>query len=439
MRRIFKTIFLLIVFSSLLSISTYAEHVNELNVDIPDSAGYVYFYSYNAERALMSKGSNTPTPPGATAKMMAGIVVCYEYEDRFDEKITITPQMLTGIEGASMNLQPGMTVSIKDLLYGTVCGGNNDAAQALAVACSGSVSEFVEIMNKYARRFDMRDTKYVNPTGIDTKVATTTPFDVFKLSSVALSNKTYLEISSTQSYKIDTGPQALTIYNRNALISQFSAQGYVNKNAKGLISGNTDEGGYVLSAYAEKEGCSYLCIIMNASSNTENIFSYSTANDLFKYAFSNYSYKKVLSESESVIDCNILLALNSNNDSKVSCSPEKDIYAFVDSDFDTSKISLVPYLHNESLKAPVEKGTVVGGVDVYYNDQIIACEKLICNSYVAPNTVLYILDVMQNFFISRVFIISSVLSITFIGIYLLSGRKSSRYKRIRGVEYKKFH
>ena len=115
---LFASIFILLVLSALfLPIS--AADINELDISIDERAGSVYLYNYESNRVLISHNAAKKLFPASTAKMMAGLLVCEKYHSELDRNIVITEQMLEGHTGASMNLQVGMEVTLRTLLYGT--------------------------------------------------------------------------------------------------------------------------------------------------------------------------------------------------------------------------------------------------------------------------------------------------------------------------------
>lgn len=414
-----------------------ASEVDAKKVAFSDKAKAIYLYSYDADRVIFSKGGEEKLHPASTVKMMTGLLACEVYYDKLDNSVTVKQDMLDGVSGTSMNLKDGMVLTLKELLYGTICGGNNDAATVLAIFCAGSVDSFVEQMNKYAKAWDMRDTHYSNPTGIDSSEAYTTIFDVAKLSKKAASNPLYLEISSAPSYKLNG--YDYTISNRNALISQFSAQGYLNKSASGLIAGGTDEGGFVVATYATKNENSFLCIVMGATSDITDIYSYKISNELLSFAFDGYSLKKVANLGESFGDIEVSNALIDRNGAFVSALLNEDLYAFLPENTDIDKLTFKPYFHNNVLEAPIEENSVIGGVLVYCDDILVGEGKLVSDKAVEPNSLLLVLDIIRSFFLGRKFLIMALIAIPCIIIYLLAFRRVSQHKKAATVKFKNFY
>lgn len=417
-----------------------AERCNELGIEISDKAGAVYLYSYDANRVLYSNAPDYEASPASSAKIMAGLVACEMYADKLDDTVEITDRMLSEHTGNSMGLRAGMKVTVKDLLYGTVCGCNNDAATALAIACSGSIDDFVKEMNALARRLYMKNTHYENPTGLDAEGAVTTLEDTALLVHKAAENEIYLSASSAVYFDFTPeGEKTVTVNNRNALVNTFSAQGYKNRYAKGIISGKTDEGGYVLATLAEKDGCSYLCLIMGAQEDKEYIYSYHTANLLLDRVFDDYSYKTVLSAGEALDSLEVGLALSDGEAAQLSLVLDEELRVFVSSEVDVKNdLTFVTHYHSDELVAPISKASVLGGVDVYYGDILVGKGRLVASEDVEPNSLLLFLNSMKDFLTGRTFIIALVISIPLLTLYIFTEARRSRHKKVGTLRFNKF-
>ena len=443
-KKFFSLLFALLLFCSIffsLTINSFAtEDVSNAGFKVEENAGAVYLYNYESDRVLFSQKSQEHIVPASTAKMMAGLLVCELYKHKLDDAVTIEAEMLNGCEGASMNLIPGMTVTVRDLLLGTLCGGNNDAAQVLAIACAGSIKAFVVEMNTFAKRMYMNDTVYKNPTGLDALGAVTTLSDTARLAHRAAQNELYLSISSLSSFEFSPqGAESATIYNRNALISQFSATGYTNKYAKGLIAGNTDEGGYVLATYAQKDGSSYLCVIMGAQAIEGRIYSYLTANKLLDVAFREYSFVRIAKMGDVFLNQPLDFAVKNGESIQAYCVLSQDVSAFLNSDVDIKKeVTYKAYLHDKKLDAPLNAGDIVGGVNFYHNGALIARAPLIVNETVEGNSILMFFDSAKNVLFSRFALLGIIISIATISFYLFLSEKNARYKKVGTVRFNKF-
>jgi len=419
-----------------ISASDNATNDNTVPFDFSEQARSIYLYSCDANRTIFSFGENEIIAVGPAAKIMTGLIACEILSHDIDRYVSITSDMVKDVSGNSMQLKEGMILTVNDLLYGTICGGNNDAAQSLALLCDTSLSEFVQRMNLYASSLGMSNTVFSNPTGLDNTQSQTTITDVAKLVKKASKNDLYMEISSAKSHKIS---EYFTVYNRNALISQFSAQGYLNKNANGIIAGSTDTSGYMVATVAKKEGTSYICIVMGAILEDRCIYSYYIANKLTDFAFDNFGFKKVISANDDIHSINVNFALAQKNNSNFVCTVPKDVYAYIPNNLDVNDLQYKIYLHSNEIEAPISANTIVGGVDIYHDDMIVARSTLITKDDVEKNNILFYLNTMKRFLISRYFILFLVILIPSVIIYLYIDHIRSRHKKVRTVTFRRFY
>ena len=442
MRRIivlFLSVLLSIIILLFPAISASAEEPRMLSSSYENRADAIYFYSYDAKSILYSKETDKILKPASTVKIMTGLLACEKLGSRLNEEITITREMLVGHTGTTMGLTAGMNVSIEDLLYGAICGCNNDAAQVLAFVCSGSVENFVSEMNSYAKRIGMTSTVYANPTGLDDAMAQTSISDVALLSHKAVKNELYIRISSAKNHTASLNGQPVVLYNRNALISHFTSDKYLNDAVCGLNAGSTDEGGYVASVLAESDGAKYLCIVMGADFDGEEIYSYKIVNELIAQADQSFGKIMLFSQGKQLSELDVNFALSTESEVKLSCVLEEDLYAYLPLNIDKNKdLKYRVFLHNETLDAPINKGAVVGGVTVYYKGEPIASGALVAREEIEANSFLVSMNSMKDFLISRYFLIFFAFLAIGILIFLYFDRNYRRRKKVGYIHYKKF-
>ena len=414
---------------------TSAQSAYEVECSYAEYADAIYFYSYDAKSVLYSKNAEKIVSPASTVKIMTGLIACEWLETRLDESVAISADMLEGHGGTSMGLKVGEVYKIRDLLYGAICGGCNDASQAIAVICSGSINAFVSDMNDYATELEMLSTIYKNPTGLDESGAQTTALDVAILSKSAVKNSLYMQISSAKSYTYNKSGKDTVIYNRNALISHFNSTQYLNEYASGLNSGSTDKGGYVLSTYATSEGTSYLCIVMGAQNEDGDAYSYKIANELINGAISKFERVKVFSANERVSSLPVDCALSTNKEIEIKCITESDVYAFIPKDTSLKKLEYRVYLHDTDLTAPISEGDVLGGMNVYLDGVLIGSTRVISATGVEANGFLVFMKDMRGFFLSRYFGIFLLISIPSIAIYLYFDYMRNRRRNVRYIKF----
>lgn len=387
------------------------------------AAKTVYLYNFENDEEILVKNRTGRIAPASTVKIAFGLLAIEFLETRLDEVVTITEEMLAPAQGAKLGLELGDRMTVRDLLYCAICGGNNDAVCALAVLIFGSQEDCVQALNQRLAEWGCTATHYKNATGVDDNGMYTTLEDVVTISKKALDSPLYMEISSAKSYVYlrQNNGETTTVHNRNAIISPYYYQGCQSRYAKGLIAGMTDRGGYCVVTYAEYEGCRYLCIVMGASTLGGMPGSFRIAFDLLQFCYNNRLYRQVAVAGTEVCRIPVSLALSKDENAEASlpCILESDLYALISDSVTPSDLTLRTYFYDSPLSAPVEAGTVVGGVDIYDGDRWLGHSRLLVLEEIHPNPLLQALDAMRSFFSSRPFILFVITAFTLLTLYFL--------------------
>ena len=112
---------------------------------------------------IYQKNAHAPLPMASTTKIMTAICAIENTNTNFPIRVSDTA---VGIEGSSIYLQKGEVITIKELLYGLMLNSGNDAAVALAIAVSGSIEDFCNLMNQTAKAIGAKNTNFTNPSGL---------------------------------------------------------------------------------------------------------------------------------------------------------------------------------------------------------------------------------------------------------------------------------
>ena len=377
---------------------------------LPDISGAKSVYLYNVEQktVMAEKDATLPVYPTSTTKIMTGLVAIDALSGRLTEKVTVTENMLKGVSGNNIKLKAGEKVSVADMLYATLCGGANDAAAVLAFTVAGSIENFTALMNKKAEELGALDTHYTNVSGMHDPAMLTTAYDTFLIAKAASENSLFVQITSESRYQMpETNmSDARNVYNKNFMISRYSETKYYNRYAKGLNSGSTSQGGYCLATCTEKDGQTYICVVMGAEERGENVLSYTIANSLIDWAYSSYGYVNVLTDDRLV--CEVGVELSEDVD-YVTLRPATSLTVFLPLEVDPEK-DLV-YKHKvlaPKLEAPVEEGQVAGFITVYLDDEPLGSVDLITMNKVERSEFLFAMKRIRDFTTSRPFVITVV-------------------------------
>ena len=201
---------------------------------------------------LWAKNSKAHLPMASTTKIMTAILLCES--GNLEQKLVTTKEMVT-VEGSSMGLLAGDTVSRRDLLYGMMLSSGNDAANTVAITLGGTVSNFVKLMNRKAKEIGLNNTSFKTPSGLDAEGHYSTAEDMARLACYALKNDEFRTAASSQYAKLCYGnpPYNRTLKNHNKLLFQYDG-------AIGVKTGFTKKSGRCLVSAAQR-GNKYLIAV----------------------------------------------------------------------------------------------------------------------------------------------------------------------------------
>ena len=202
-------------------------------------------------RVLYEKNARQPRPIASITKLMTALVAVRRHPELSDA-VTIRPEW-TGIEGSSMYLRAGETLTLEELLYGLLLVSGNDAAAAVAGFCAGDEAVFVSWMNEEAARLGMADTHFTNPSGLSEEGHYSTAADMAVLARAVLADERLARIVGTRS----TSAAGRTLTNHNKLLWRY--EGCV-----GLKTGYTEAAGRTLVSAARRDGQTLIAVTLNA-------------------------------------------------------------------------------------------------------------------------------------------------------------------------------
>ena len=205
---------------------------------------------------VFGQNQNARLPMASTTKIMTALVALESLP--VDTVVKITPSSV-GVEGSSIYLTEGETLTLEQLLYALLLESANDAATAIAIAVAGSVEAFSEKMNLRAASLGLTDTHFVNPHGLDAEGHYTTAFELAIITREALQNPLFREICATERKVIPLRGEegARLLINHNKLLTSY--EGCI-----GVKTGYTKKTGRCLVSAAEREGVTLIAVTLNA-------------------------------------------------------------------------------------------------------------------------------------------------------------------------------
>jgi D-alanyl-D-alanine carboxypeptidase (penicillin-binding protein 5/6) len=206
-------------------------------------------------------------------------------------EISLDTKFVTSIrawrqEGSRMFLEPEWKVNVDELLKGLIVVSGNDAAVALAEGVSGTVEDFVNLMNETAKKIGMTNTNFTNPTGLPDRQHYSTLKDLLVVTIAIIDNfpEFYDRYFSIKEYKFNNVLQK----NRNTMLINYLG-------TDGLKTGNTESGGYGLVSSAKRNEQRFIAIVNGADSE---VVRFNDSENLMDYGFSLYQYIELAKKNE---------------------------------------------------------------------------------------------------------------------------------------------
>ena len=371
---------------------------------------HVILYNLNDNEVLYEKAGEEKTQVASLTKIMATIVAIEENQD-LEEEVTITKGALEGIsEYTQVGLKVGDKVTVKDLLYGTMLPSGADAVNALAIHTSGSIDNFVALMNDKADALGLENTSFDNPIGMDSDDNYSTASDIANLLMYSLENSTFKEIFTARNYTISS----LGISMKSTLIGYSKSYGLDVSEISGAKSGFTDGAGLCLASIATIDDVNYLLVTIGAETkNRSNAVRDSL--EIYNYYSSTYSYQTVMEKDQVLETIPVKWGKVKTYDIKAI----DDMELYLENGLRKNKIK---YEYNgiEELNYSVKKGDKLGTITVLYRDQeLITYDVYLTDAIEYYHPILYIVII--------VLVIIMIVSLR--NIIISKGKKKSNKKR----------
>ena len=237
-----------------------------------DATTGAVLYAQNADEAL---------PPASVTKVMTLLLVMEAVDEgriRLDEAVTVSAHAAS-MGGSQVYLKEGESMCVEEMIKCVVIASANDCAVALAEHVAGSEANFVSRMNARAAELGMANTRFENTNGLDDTVTdhVTSARDIAIMSRALIAHPKILEYSGIWMDTIRDGAFGLT--NTNRLVRFYPG-------CTGLKTGSTARAKFCISATAERDGLSLICVIMAAESRD---IRNAAATQLLDYGFANFS------------------------------------------------------------------------------------------------------------------------------------------------------
>ncbi len=265
----------------------------ELPIQTNDISGWPHGPEITAQAAIIME-ANTGTIlyakniheelfPASTTKIMT-CLLAVENSSLSDE-VTFSNEAVFSVPkgGSNIGMDVGQSITMEQALYGIMVGSANEVANAVGEHVSGSISDFVKLMNTRAKELGCTNTHFANTNGLQADDHYTSVYDLALISREFFNNELLCKVGNTARYHFTataTQPDDFYLNNKHKLINgEIAYEGIL-----GGKTGYTDLARETLVTCAEKDGLKLICVVFMEESPAQ----FTDTVTLFDYGFNNF-------------------------------------------------------------------------------------------------------------------------------------------------------
>lgn len=338
-------------------------------------------------KILFEKNKDDRVSVASMTKMVGLIIIMEKLNNgdiTLDEVVTVSKNA-SGMGGSQIYLETGEKMSIRDLIKGITMASANDATVAMAERIAGSESKFVEMMNAKVKDLGLKNTHFVNSTGLDENEHYSSAYDMAIIAKELLKYEQILDFTSVyEDYLREDTDNKFWLVNTNKLVRLYEG-------ADGLKTGFTDNAGYCMAVTAKRKDMRLLAIVLGEKKG-------SVRNDeiasLLDYGFNTYKVSKFLAK-DTIIDS---INFSKSTKDKVNVYLKEDASVLMknsdsNSGYDTS-------YELDKLTLPINRNDVVGTYYIKKDNVVIDSIDLIIKEDVFRKNYFQIfIDVLKDTFL----------------------------------------
>ena len=244
----------------------------------------------NSGKILYDNNSSEQLPIASVTKLMTILLTLEKIdagEISLTDKVTVS-ENASGMGGSQIFIDTGLSYELGELLKAVIVASANDSSVALAEYIAGSEANFVKMMNERAKELNLKNTNYVNCTGLPTPDGYSCAYDQAIILSKVINYDTYHTYSSIwlEDFVHPDG-RTTQMTNTNRLSRFYDG-------CMGGKTGSTNQAKYCLAVGAKRGDMELISVVLGADNSKER---FKLASDLLDYGFNNFELKTIFNNS----------------------------------------------------------------------------------------------------------------------------------------------
>ena len=353
-------------------------------------------------KILYEKNSKQKMYPASTTKILTAILAIEK--GNLQDKTRVSKSALAEMKSgySSAYLVEGEELTIEQLLEVLLVHSANDASNVIAEYVSGSIPQFVNLMNNKLQELGCTNTHFVTTNGLHDDNHYTTAKDMAKIARYCMKNATFRKIVSMPRCIIPaTNKSQQRVYkNTNDLIINTSI--YYYPGCIGIKTGFTSQAKNCLISACSKNGLQTIAVVLG-SSITENRRSarYVDSKTLYDYAYANYAFSKIATSG--TVQKTIQVKDGTKETKNLDLLLQDDITALVKNGINSN---LTPEIQlNDEISAPIAQNTILGKATYTIDGETYSTNLIASHNVEKDQKMIILLRILLGFVIFIIFMI----------------------------------
>lgn len=331
------------------------------------SAEAAILMDYYTGKVMYTKNADKKLPMASVTKLMTMLLACdavAKGQVKVSDIVT-TSEHAYSMGGSQIYLEPGEEMSFKEMMIAIATGSANDASVAVAEHIAGSEEAFVQMMNDKAKELKLKNTHFVNTTGLPAENHYTSAKDMSVVLREALKHPFFREISKIYEYDLRGGE--FKLWNTNKLLKWY-------RGCDAGKTGWTSEAKYCLAASAERDNLRLIAVVLTCPEPKSH---FRETMKLFNFGFARYQSVVLAQEGQKIKT----LPVDKGTVEKVDTVTAKQVAV------------VVPRGGHKGIKgeiklpsriiAPVHKGQVIGTYSVTKDNEVLSKVDIVAGADIA--------------------------------------------------------